>query len=143
MYPSNHVQGLDSRGLDIRLPAPGDPLIAVKFTAVGKPHHSRLITPILTMRTAVHMRDLRFVHRHSPRSRRSKPDNGLCTCLRLPFCQQAVPANRSENLVARAAQILQHSIRPCVFSPTHDVDPWYHHPRSKSTSPSLPSPRAN
>ena len=37
MYPGDHVQGLDPRGLDISLPAPGDPLIAVKFTAVGKP----------------------------------------------------------------------------------------------------------
>jgi len=31
MYPGDHVQALDPRGLDIGLPAPGDPLIAVKY----------------------------------------------------------------------------------------------------------------
>ena len=36
-------------GLDIGLPAPGDPLIAVKYTMVGNPCHYRPIT-LLTMR---------------------------------------------------------------------------------------------
>lgn len=34
VFPGTHAQGLDPRGLDFGLPAPGDPLIAVKFTAV-------------------------------------------------------------------------------------------------------------
>ena len=33
-FPGVHVHGLDPRGLDVGLPAPGDPLVAVKFTAV-------------------------------------------------------------------------------------------------------------
>lgn len=33
-FPGEHVQGIDPRGLDFGLPAPGDPLVAVKFTAV-------------------------------------------------------------------------------------------------------------
>ena len=33
-FSGEHDQGLDPRGLDIGLPIPGDPLIAVKFTAV-------------------------------------------------------------------------------------------------------------
>jgi len=52
MYPGDHVQGLDPRGLDIGLPAPGDPLIAVKFTAVGKPLHLRLTTLLTTRRSS-------------------------------------------------------------------------------------------
>ena len=33
-FPGTHVQGLDPRALEFGLPAPGDPLIAVKFSAV-------------------------------------------------------------------------------------------------------------
>ena len=36
-FPGAHVPGLDPRGLEIGLPVPGDPLIAIKFTAVSKP----------------------------------------------------------------------------------------------------------
>ena len=61
--------------------------------------------------------------------RRSKLDGGLC--LRPPFRQQAVPANRSKDLVARATQVFQHPIRTCVPSPTRDVNPRYHHPLSR------------
>ncbi|KAF9643109.1 hypothetical protein BDM02DRAFT_3123852, partial [Thelephora ganbajun] len=32
-FPGAHVQGLEPRGIDIGLPAPGDPPVAVKFTA--------------------------------------------------------------------------------------------------------------
>lgn len=35
-FPGVHVDGLDPRGLEIGLPVAGDPLIAVKFSAVGK-----------------------------------------------------------------------------------------------------------
>lgn len=34
MFPGAHAHGLDPRDIDIGLPAPGDPLVAVKFTAV-------------------------------------------------------------------------------------------------------------
>lgn len=33
-FPGERVQGLDPRGADIGFPTPGDPLVAVKFTAV-------------------------------------------------------------------------------------------------------------
>jgi len=142
MYPGDHVQGLDPRGLDIGLPAPGDPLIAVKYIAVGKPFHYRLMT-LLTTRRSSHAGDLRVVRRYLSRGWRSKLDSGLCLRLRPPFRQQAVPVNRSRNLVARAIQVFQHSIRTCVLPPTHDVNPRYHHSLSRLASPSLPSPRAN
>jgi len=89
------------------------------------------------------MRDLRVVRRYLSRGRRSKLDGGLCLRLRPPFRQQAVPVNSSRNLVARAIQVFQHSIRTCVLPPIHDVNPQYHHPLSRLASPSLPSPRAN
>ena len=69
------------------------------------------------------------MYRHPSHGRRSKLDDGLF--LRPPFRQQAVPANRSKNLAARATQVLRHSIHTCVLSPTHDVNPRYHHPLSR------------
>ena len=33
-FPGEHVEGINPRGLEFGLPVPGDPLIAVKFTAV-------------------------------------------------------------------------------------------------------------
>lgn len=36
-FPGTHVHGLDPRGFEFGLPVPGDPLIAVKFTAVSDP----------------------------------------------------------------------------------------------------------
>jgi hypothetical protein len=37
VFPGHHVLGLEPRGLDIGLPAPGEPLIAIKFSAVRRP----------------------------------------------------------------------------------------------------------
>ena len=36
-FPGVHVDGLDPRGLDFGIPAPGEPLVAIKFTAVCPP----------------------------------------------------------------------------------------------------------
>ena len=36
-FPGVHVDGLDPRGLDFGIPVPGEPLVAIKFTAVGPP----------------------------------------------------------------------------------------------------------
>lgn len=48
-FPGPHVQGIDPRNLDFGLPPPGDPLIAVKFTAVCNLLLARP-TIVLTMR---------------------------------------------------------------------------------------------
>ena len=64
--PRGQPQGIDPRGLDIGLPAPGDPLIAVKFTAVcmGLFYHLAIV---LTTRYVVHLRNVCPVHHHSSR----------------------------------------------------------------------------
>ena len=41
-FPGQHAQGLDPRNIEFGLPPPGDPLIAVKFTAVREPIHVAL-----------------------------------------------------------------------------------------------------
>lgn len=68
---------------------PGDPLIAVKCTAVGKSCHYHPMT-LLTMCCSSHW-DLHVVNRHPSCSQWSKLDNGLCLCLHLLLLLPTTP----------------------------------------------------